>query len=694
MKKFLTIISFLLFSIQFAGAYNTDATAADFAKFKQNIVEYYTLDQFVDNDNIEKIVMSASAEGSWADIDYNSRARSGWDPIIHAERMLQIASAYRSQKSPYYKSKTIADLYLKCIDYWLKMSPKSPNWWQGRIGVPKSVAPSLILMEDILNEEYRQKVRPIIQTSKIDMTGQNRVWLSGNVFLRGVFYGNSEEIIAASSEIRKEVVISIDGEGIQADNSYHQHGPQQQFGNYGLAYVGDVVKWAKIFSGTSCEYSEKQIKIVRDYILNGQQWVVWKGAMDINSLGRQWSVGAPAIRYKSLLSAVSIIKNVDNKYKTEYEKIENYKKTIGHTHFWCSDYTLKRTKDYFFTIKMCSDRVVGAESCNDEHLKGYYSGDGAALLYQSGKEYHDIAPLWDWRKQPGVTLAQSNEPFKILTWTGYHIESSFVGGVSDGVDGITAMHYTRDGVNADKSWFIFDDLIFCLGSGITSNLTSEITTSVNQLYTEGDIMTSQGVMTSDINASSSISWVWNNNIGYIFPQGGTISATNKHVAGSWNEISSKFSKDVVSSDIFTLWINHSKMPNNGKYCYIMAPNTTLTTTKSLSSNIDYKITNENSLQIVESNDKKFGGAVAYKAAKFELLDGMELSKPAIVFYKKDKKGLTLSIADPTRKLSEIVVTLSGEYQGNEAKTENGKTIVKVALPQGGNAGSTKSIELY
>ena len=64
---------------------------------------------------------------------------------------------------------------------------------------------------------------------------------------------------------------------------------------------------------------------------------------------------------------------------------------------------------------------------------------------------------------------------------------SFVGGVSNGLVGAATMIYQRPTIalKAKKSWFFFDDLILCVGSGITissENVTKQyVSTTITQV---------------------------------------------------------------------------------------------------------------------------------------------------------------------------------------------------------------------
>lgn len=71
------------------------------------------------------------------------------------------------------------------------------------------------------------------------MTGQNKVWLAGNVLVRALLQEDKELVRQARDTIVSEIVTG-QTEGIQPDWSFHQHGTQQQFGNYGLAFLASM----------------------------------------------------------------------------------------------------------------------------------------------------------------------------------------------------------------------------------------------------------------------------------------------------------------------------------------------------------------------------------------------------------------------------------------------------------------------
>lgn len=103
------------------------------------------------------------------------------------------------------------------------------------------------------------------------------------------------------------------------------------------------------------------------------------------------------------------------------------------------------------------------------------------------------------------------------------------------------------------------------------------------------------------------------------------------------------------------------------------------------------------MQAVVTTDASLGGAIFYKAGKIKLLSNIEVDKPCIVMMKKEKGVLQLSLADPTQKLEQIKLTLDGKFDtkdsGYNLKAEQGKTILVVNLPKGGEAGKTVALSL-
>ncbi|MCL4481219.1 MAG: polysaccharide lyase 8 family protein [Bacteroidetes bacterium] len=639
-------------------------------------------------------------QGAWTNIDYTSKQRGSWQPAEHLSNLLVMARAYQQPGSAlFHDPKLLAKFHL-ALNYWLANDFQCPNWWYPQIGVPMSFAPTLILMEEELSAEQRTKGIQILDRAKIGMTGQNKVWLSGNVILKSLLTRDVATIRKAAQSIQEEMTVSP-GEGIQADGSFHQHGPQIQFGNYGLAYVGDMIKWIRLLRNTPFSFDESRMSILRNYLLDGQQWITWKEQMDISACGRQLFMNAQRSKARSLAGNFKQMESLDPDNAELYHKAGQYKTLTGNKHFWRSDFQVQRTPDYYFSVKMSSKRVIGAESCNSENLRGYYLGDGATYLYQSGVEYENIFPFWDWKKIPGTTIQQDDKELPVLTAGGYRIPSDFVGGVSDGKTGIATMDYTRNGLSAQKAWFIFNDLIVCLGAGITSESEFPVTTSVNQSFLKGAV-TVKAKAEQTVAAESAETlhpkWILHDQTGYYFPVGGNLRLETKTVTGSWNHVASMYKDEPIRAQIFKLWFEHGVHPNGQTYAYCLVPQATRAGMEKLEANPSFRIVqNESKLQAVVSSDQKWGGMVFYQAGKSALMGGIEAAQPCAVIVKKEKGGLSVSVSDPTQKLTQLQLTLKGGYQTeNPAVTvtsSQGSSILTIRLPKGEEAGKTVTVNL-
>ena len=50
--------------------------------------------------SIQKYLSEQTAEGTWPDINYQDRKRSGWEPRVHTERILELLVVYDQTRVP------------------------------------------------------------------------------------------------------------------------------------------------------------------------------------------------------------------------------------------------------------------------------------------------------------------------------------------------------------------------------------------------------------------------------------------------------------------------------------------------------------------------------------------------------------------------------------------------------------------
>jgi chondroitin AC lyase len=78
---------------------------------------------------------------------------------------------------------------------------------------------------------------------------------------------------------------------------------------------------------------------------------------------------------------------------------------VGHRHFYDSDYTVFRRKEWMVSVRMYSERSVAARCVNHQGLKNSRMADGVTNLYlrEGMYPYLDIFPVWDFHQLAGMS---------------------------------------------------------------------------------------------------------------------------------------------------------------------------------------------------------------------------------------------------------------------------------------------------
>jgi chondroitin AC lyase len=648
--------------------------------------------------NIAGMLLLIRPDGSFSDINYSDRTRGGWPVCDHLDRLLAMSISWKSPQSSYFNTPALKKPLFNVLNHWLRNDYINPNWWYPEIGVPQLLGKIMVLLKDDLTEREISDGLKILNRAKMGRTGQNKVWLAQNVIYRSLLTNDYKLIELAAKSISEEVTIT-ESEGIQPDFSFHQHGPQQQFGNYGLAYATDMSNWALIFEGTPFSFDQQKIEILRNYLLNGIRWVVWNNKFDISACGRQLFPNAQTEKAHMLADVYKTFTGADSLFRGQYRTAMN--DFDGNIHFWRSDMTIHRRAGFYSSVKMASNRVAGAESCNSENIQGYHMGDGATYFYQSGEEYTDIFPFWDWKKIPGTTTLQDGSNLPILNASGYRIKSDFVGGVSDGMNGLSTMQYNRDTLFATKSWFFFDNAIICLGAGIKTDQNKSVTTSVNQSFLKSEVLISQNgkssVLKNGLYKLQNIHWIIQDHWGYYFPVSASLNLENGPRRGAWNRVVAPMSDKALNTNIFQLWIDHGNRPQNGNYSYIVLPGATPENIEESGGEFEI-ISNTTELQSVRSKNGTITGIVFYQKGSCPVNPGMIINadNPCVVLFTSKNGKEAISISDPTHLQSIITLTINcrTSLKAGESVSFNlakNQTTISVSLPGGNEAGRTTTI---
>jgi len=678
----------------------------DIATVRTQLVAWYAR-RAPDAETIGGYVRNLRSEGAWPDVDYASTERGGWPTYRHLSRMLAMAEAYRKPDHPLADDDALQIAILKSLEHWVEKGYVNPNWWYPQIGVPMTLAPILILMEDAVGPDLKDKaMSQVLARSTMGMTGQNKVWLAGIAFMKGLLNNDRDLMAEAREQIFSELRVTT-AEGIQPDYSFHQHGPQLQWGNYGAAFGSDMIRWANILRGTDYALNPRQIDVLRNYLLEGQSWILWKGRMDISGCGRQIFRNCQGSKGNGMLGQFKLMAALDPEKANAYARViaanqpDAGEVLAGNKHFWRSDITVHRRETWYASVKMSSKRVTGAETCNSENMLGLHLGDGVTYFHQTGREYDDLFPVWDWRRLPGTTCRQ-DQRLLVPTSKACRGLSDFVGGVSDCECGLAAMEYLRDGLRARKVWFFLDEAVVCLGADIECTQLESVWTSVNQCLLNGPVTISMSQRARRLAQGQSLcdelEWAHHDGIGYAFLEPGAVSVCAQEQAGNWHRVHRRESKETVRRNVFSLGIDHGSRPKGARYAYAVLPGVAADEMPSLCDSLPVEILHQSSsLQAISSEDGKRVQAAFFEPGRLARGAGrfIEVDTPCLVMLDETGSRARLTVADPTGLQQRIGVVLSGRYTGPRTRYDptKGQTELTITLPQEGFAGRTVRVAL-
>lgn len=584
-----------------------------------------------DMEKIRAYLDMMEPDGSWSDIDYADTRRSGWDPKRHADRLLEMVKVYRiitEGGAGRVDREMLREKIHRGLGYWFSVRPKCLNWWQNEIGVPKTLGPACLLIEDELSEEERRGIIDVLAAAKIKMTGQNKVWLAGNVLLRGLMENDPALVGMARDTIVSEIRVGR-SEGIKDDWSFHQHGPQQQFGNYGLAFLSGMTSYYKLFKGTPYCLDPEQESILRNFIEQGYKWTIWHRNMDVSALGRQLFHNAQL--HKAYALAFTAADLGINGFPEDRNPL------VGHKHFDDSDYTIHRTKDWMASVKMSSSRVIGTEVVNEDNLLGYYLGDGATYFYVRGDEYRDVFPFLDWRKIPGVTAYEDDAPLPNIRSNKSRNRSGMVGGLGDGRNGMSAMVLDRDSLRGRKAWVFTDGLVLCLGAGICSDSLKNVTTAIDTRMKRGELLRIDTPRDTRF---------FHDSVGYVVMPKGEVVAIAEKRTGSWSDFMKMYPPQEIEGEVVSIHISHGVAPKDASYEYFVLPAVSAQEVRDFDPSKSVRILrNTAKAQVVEllEGDPAIWIA-AYTTDPIEM-DGLTFAPPAPGIFKTIRNGNDFEIRE-------------------------------------------------
>ena len=602
-------------------------------------------------------------DGSWSCFDYDNKYVSGWEPQFHLAQLLRMAYAYALPISDYYGNEILYNAIMQGLKFWYQKNPTSRNWYANQITAPNYLVRILAVMEfGLTNTEPKLKQQLLERINNSDPRTQptsGKIKLGMIHLIRGCLMKDNELVSFSSSQLFEPIKIS-EKEGIQKDMSYLDHGRQLYIGGYGFYLIDGVLNSMSLLEGTKYSMPQEKMSLLSDYVRGTYLNTFRSCYMDYSVLGR-----SIAIENTLLNKNQNLLRNLikyDNKQANEYQKVlrrfetedATYERSSQNQMFPCADFMLHNRKNYDFSVRCVSTRTIHDEVANGEGLLSTYLADGANNIRVFGDEYYNIFPVWEWDKIPGTTTP-AGEKRNTYVENGETGHTSFVGGASDGEYGVMTYLMDDHGIKAHKGWFLFDDEIVCLGSGITNTTTNKVTTSINQCHLKIDVvlLSKRAKVKKDVGVLDLTQkyegYIWHNNIAYYFPTATEIHLKAGEQKGSWNRINYNLSSSTITLPVFNLYIEHSFAHGTDNYEYIIIPGKSLNQIKKYKAKNIQILSNTTTVQAVYHKKLDLLEAIFYEPASL-IVKGKTLSVkyPCTVLManvKSTKPSITIS--DPT-----------------------------------------------
>lgn len=573
----------------------------------------------------DKYLEKMLTDGTWSDIDYYDDDRASWNTINHLKRVEAIAICYNSPQSKLYKDSIAIHAVDKGLQIWIKKNPICKNWWYNDIAVPKTLTTILSLVNEDLTKETMCLTLAYLETRplrKISPEISTHVYYP--IIIRGCLLG-SDSVIQKAVDAFFSSLSTDRPENIQPDMSFFTHGPQFQNGSYGGEFIERNVDMAWVLKGSKYEVSQDKIAILSQFFREGYVPLFRGPYLDYSSVGRAISRTGYLNRsnnFEYIERLIDLDKNNEDFYKHFKDSLCNEPTgRTSNTFYKSGGFILHRRPEYDFSVRCTSESLRHTESINGENLYGTYLADGAVNIRIKGDEYYNIFPVWEWDHIPGTTTPSGEVQ-------NHHNSSDFgkndkLGGVSDGTYGVIGYRMSDYSITCQKAWFMFDDAIVCLGSGIGGS--GNVNTTVNQCVLKGDLVVQDQKFEKDtLDKDNFKGWIYHGQIGYFFPYNQKIRLRAGKQNGSWNKINTSCSDKPICTDVFNLSIDHGNNPQNATYEYFIIPG--LLSNENINqydlSNIEIIVNNPNQSAVYDSKSDVLGiifwreGELTYKGEQF------------------------------------------------------------------------------
>ncbi|MDF2923276.1 MAG: hypothetical protein K0R57_2190 [Paenibacillaceae bacterium] len=703
----------------------------------------------------------------WLDVSRSKDARHVHQTYL---RLKEMAVAHETEGSVLYQNAELAEtmrfglqwaydnLYNEHISFY-------GNWWYWEIGVPLELLDTLILLNRLLPSALTDaclravdRCTPSPEWMPTSMnvvphlsTGANRVWKSRVCLLSALLKRNSQAMASSCQALEPVFEYVEEGDGFHRDGSFIQHTHFPYTGGYGKALLKELSEVTYWLKGSNWQISQEHIGRLLSWVEEAFEPLMYKGIMADMVNGREVSRSffQNGQSGQTVLGGVlRLIEVADGKTSERLKQTAKYWLQANTRQnfleeapldlaiagwrllndaaaapredyriskvFAAMDRVVHQVQDTAIGISMFSSRMGTYESINGENLHGWHTAHGMTYLYNNdlGQYSDGFWPTVDPYRLPGTTA--SSRPRADGEGSGMRSTKPFAGGaVLSGQYTAAGMELEEPGeFHARKSWFLFEDQVIALGSGIRSEnpLQLETTAENRMLSREGsDTVTVGAAGQSHVLAADGTTelpadgWVHlqgavpGTAVGYVFPRVQPVSLLQETRTGSWRDINEQGPPVDLSRRYLTIWFDHGIMPSGGEYAYVLLPGRNAEQTAAYRDNGEAEIV-EMSAEAHSARIPRLGlTGILFWEDKPKKAGAVACDKKAAVVVKEDSGSLAVSVADPTMENDGfITIEIDASASGVTAKDKRIEVLalepsIRFNVNVGGARGSSSTI---
>ncbi len=356
-------------------------------------------------------------------INYEDGDRAIWPAHQHIVRTLQIAMIADRDNND-----ELMDIAKKLTCYWLCHKYENSNWWFNEIGVPRDLSNLAIFLKHKLTRPQQDKLMEWIHHGSLKYneattkyTGTNTFWACDITMKSACLVQDKDEMQIMLDYLYKEIKVDAP-EGFQSDGTYFQHNQLLYTGGYGRQGALMIAKIASAFDKTD-EYTldDKKLKIVVDFALDGMRYMTHKGNFTWQCMGRTWtrkraSDYAGGVTDLGNITEMKYLANLPNcprkrELKELIAKWENKDSNFNGIKFFPKSQFIAWNYDgIYIGLRGTTKDLNNFEMGNGENLLGHNMSYGFTnCVMETGNEYVDISPIWNYQDIPGTTTIDETD---------------------------------------------------------------------------------------------------------------------------------------------------------------------------------------------------------------------------------------------------------------------------------------------